>query len=162
VASGRRSAAERLSKTVRGDLDWIVMKCLEKDRTRRYETANDLGADLRRHLENEPIVARPPTTAYRLQKAVRRNKVAYASGGTVALALVLGTIVATWQAAVATRARKDEARQRQAAQLAQKDAEAVTSYLINVFQSPDPARDGRTITVAESLDRAARRLDADL
>jgi eukaryotic-like serine/threonine-protein kinase len=59
---------------VRGDLDWIVMKCLEKDRTRRYETANGLAADLLRHLNNEPVLARPPSKAYRFQKMVRRNK----------------------------------------------------------------------------------------
>ena len=59
----------KLIHLVRGDLDWIVMKCLEKDRTRRYETANGLAADLKRHLNNEPVVARPPSAAYRLQKA---------------------------------------------------------------------------------------------
>ena len=59
---------------VRGDLDWIVMKCLEKDRTRRYETANGLAADIQRHLDNEPVVARPPSAAYRFQKFVRRNQ----------------------------------------------------------------------------------------
>src|SRR5438128_5001804 len=67
---------ERLISALRGDLDWIVMKCLEKDRARRYETANGLTADIRRHLNNEPVVARPPSVAYRFQKLVRRNKVA--------------------------------------------------------------------------------------
>src|SRR5262249_52123513 len=138
VARHRHTEPERLSRLVRGDLDWIAMKCLEKDRQRRYESANDVGADIRRHLQNEPIVARPPTTAYRLQKAIRRNKIAYAA----VLALVLGTIAATWQAAVATRARIDAVRQRQAAQVSQKHAVAVMQYLITVFQSPDPARDG--------------------
>ena len=162
TAKHRRTDALNLIHLIRGDLDWIVMKCLEKDRTRRYETANGLAMDIARHLKNEPIVARPPTTAYRLHKALRRNKVAYGSAGIVALALVLGTIAATWQAAVATRARKAESRQRQAAELAEKDAETVAQYLIAVFQSPDPARKGRTITVAESLDRAANKLDTDL
>jgi len=59
---------------VRGDLDWIVMKCLEKDRTRRYETANGLAADIQRHINNEPVIARPPSVPYRFQKAFRRNK----------------------------------------------------------------------------------------
>ena len=55
---------------MRGDLDWIVMKCLEKDRTRRYETANGLARDIKRHLNNEPVVARPPSVSYRLQKSL--------------------------------------------------------------------------------------------
>ena len=74
----------RLKETiarVRGDLDWITMKCLEKDRTRRYETANGLAADLKRHLSNEPVVARPPSASYRFQKLVRRNKLAFAAAG---------------------------------------------------------------------------------
>ena len=74
---------------MRGDLDWIVMKCLEKDRTRRYETANGLAADLKRHLANEPVVARPPSTASRLQKAFRRNKLAFSAGLAVAAASLL-------------------------------------------------------------------------
>ena len=67
------------------------MKCLEKDRARRYETANGLAADLKRHLNNEPVVARPPSTAYRLQKAWRRNKLAFTAAAVVAAALVVGT-----------------------------------------------------------------------
>ena len=63
---------------LRGDLDWIVMKCLEKDRARRYETANGLAADLKRHLNSEPVNARPPSAVYRLQKTLRRNKVFFA------------------------------------------------------------------------------------
>ena len=77
----RGAEAPKLIHLLRGDLDWIVMKCLEKDRTRRYETANGLAADLKRHLNNEPVVARPPSTAYRLQKAWRRNKAGVYGGG---------------------------------------------------------------------------------
>ena len=77
---------------LKGDLDWIVMKALEKDRTRRYETANGLAADLKRHLSNETVVARPPSSAYRFQKLVRRNKLAFAAGVAIAAALLLGTI----------------------------------------------------------------------
>jgi WD40 repeat protein len=88
------------------DLDWIVMKCLEKDRKRRYDTANGLAMDLTRHLRNEPVVARPASTAYRLQKAFRRNKLAFAAGGAVVLALMTGMAVSLWQAMVATSARR--------------------------------------------------------
>src|SRR5262249_5529027 len=82
---------------------WIVMKCLEKDRARRYETANGLAQDLQRHLNNEPIVARPPSTAYKLQKAWRRNKVVFTAGASVAAALVVGFTVSIWQAVRASR-----------------------------------------------------------
>ena len=96
----------KLIHVVRGDLDWIVMKCLEKDRTRRYETANGLGADVQRHLKNEPVLAGPPSQIYRLQKMVRRNKLAFAAAAAVALALGIGIIASTWQArrAVSTEA----------------------------------------------------------
>ena len=81
---------------LKGDLDWIVMKCLEKDRTRRYETANGLASDLKRHLNNEPVLARPPSAAYKFQKAFRRNKLAFFAAGAVTVALVLGLGLSTW------------------------------------------------------------------
>ena len=114
---------------LRGDLDWIVMKCLEKDRTRRYETANGLAADIRRHLNNEPVVARPPSSMYRFQKLVRRNKLAFAAGLAVAAALMLGIIVSSWQAVRATHAKREalaaqasESVQRQKAEASEKEA----------------------------------------
>ncbi|HZO56618.1 MAG TPA: protein kinase, partial [Bryobacteraceae bacterium] len=95
VAKSHGAQIPALVKIVRGDLDWIVMKCLEKDRTRRYETANGLAMDIQRHLRNEPIIARPPSTAYRFQKLVRRNKLAFTAVTGVVLALVVGFAVAT-------------------------------------------------------------------
>jgi WD40 repeat protein len=106
------------------DLDWIVMKCLEKDRARRYETANGLAADLKRHLDNELVVARPPSTAYRLQKAWRRNKVAFTAAAAVVAALVVGTAVSTWQAIEASTARNGEREQRLVAQTERDKAQA--------------------------------------
>ena len=85
----------RIKETIallRGDLDWIVMKCLEKDRTRRYETANGLATDLKRHLNSEPVVARPPSTAYRIQKFVRRNKAGVTAAALVLVLLVAGVV----------------------------------------------------------------------
>jgi WD40 repeat protein/serine/threonine protein kinase len=105
TAKAHQAEAPRLIRLVRGDLDWIVMKCLEKDRTRRYETANGLAFDLKRHLNNEPVVARPPSMAYSLQKAWRRNKLAFTAGVAVATALVVGTGISTWQAKEAQQAR---------------------------------------------------------
>jgi len=91
VTAGRRqSDAPKLVSLIRGDLDWIVMKALEKDRTRRFETANGLAADIQRYLSNEPVMARPPGNLYRFQKLVRRNKVVFAAVGAVAAALVIG------------------------------------------------------------------------
>src|SRR5262245_42594310 len=95
LATHRREKLPALVHLVRGDIDWIVMKCLEKDRTRRYETANGLAADLTRHLANEPVMARPPSASYRLQKAWRRNKLAYTSAAAVVLALVVGLSLAS-------------------------------------------------------------------
>src|SRR5947208_2141958 len=92
----RRSAdTAKLLHQLKGDLDWIVMKCLEKDRARRYETANGLAADLKRHLNNEPVVARPPSASYRFQKAFRRNRLAFAGATAIAAALILGVIGTT-------------------------------------------------------------------
>jgi WD40 repeat protein len=95
VARRRQMEAPRLIHFVRGDLDWIVMKCLEKDRRRRYDTANMLALDVQRHLDNEPIVARPPSKVYRFQKLVRRNKLVFAAGSAVAAALILGLGIST-------------------------------------------------------------------
>src|SRR5438034_140441 len=119
VAKQRHTEAPRLIHLVRGDLDWIVMKCLEKDRARRYETANGLAADIQRHLNNEPVVARPPSVAYRFQKLVRRNKVAFAAATVVAVVLVLAVAVSSWQAVKAKRAEREA---RQQAKLAKEQA----------------------------------------
>jgi WD40 repeat protein/serine/threonine protein kinase len=105
VARARGTGSVHLRSQLRGDLDWIVMKALEKDRTRRYKTAGGLATDIKRHLNHEPIVARPPTTAYRFRKAWRRNRLAFSAAAAVALALVLGVVASTWQATVATRER---------------------------------------------------------
>jgi len=112
TAKRRSAEAPKLIHQLKGDLDWIVMKCLEKDRARRYETANGLAADLKRFLNNEPVVARPPSTAYRLQKAFRRNKVVFTAAAAVVMALVLGLGTSLWQTTVATRQRNaaEEAR----------------------------------------------------
>jgi len=119
----RRSAdTSKLMHQLKGDLDWIVMKCLEKDRTRRYETANGVAADLKRHLNNEPVVARPPSAAYRFQKAFRRNKLVFTAGVAVAAALLLGIIGSTWQSVRATHAKRDALSARQQAEASEKKA----------------------------------------
>jgi eukaryotic-like serine/threonine-protein kinase len=119
--SRRRLQLREQVQLVRGDLDWIVMKCLEKDRARRYETANGLGLDVERHLRNEPVAACPPSTAYRVQKFVRRNRVMVVSVGAVAFALMAGIVVSSWETVRATRAKREESRQRQTAEKARAD-----------------------------------------
>jgi WD40 repeat protein len=131
TAKHRRTDAPKLVHLVRGDLDWIVMKALEKDRTRRYETANGLATDIERHLKNEPVLARPPSNFYRLQKLVRRNKLAFAAGTASALALVFGVVASTWQAVRATKAEQaatfEGKRAEQQAQLAAQEATRATA-----------------------------------
>jgi WD40 repeat protein/serine/threonine protein kinase len=130
------SGAERLSSKsqitnhksqidmVRGDLDWIVMKCLEKDRARRYETANGLAMDIQRLLNDEPILARPPSNLYRFRKLVRRHRLAFAAAGLVLSVLVLGVLASTLEAARARRAEETQSRMLEQAQQAQARAEA--------------------------------------
>jgi WD40 repeat protein len=106
TATRHSTDSPRLISLLRGDLDWIVMKCLEKDRTRRYETPNGLAMDVVRHMSNEPVIARPPTVVYQLQKAWRRNKVVYTAVAAVVIALLLGTGISVWQAWTANVARE--------------------------------------------------------
>jgi WD40 repeat protein/serine/threonine protein kinase len=116
TAKRRATDTSRLLHQLKGDLDWIVMKCLEKDRTRRYETANGLASDIQRHLNDEAVLARPPSAAYRFQKAFRRNKLVFTAASAVMTALVLGVVVSTWQAIRATRASASESVQRKLAE----------------------------------------------
>jgi len=116
VAKHRHTEPPKLVHSVRGDLDWIVMKCLEKDRRRRYETANGLAMDVQRHLDNEPVVARPPSRIYEFQKTVRRHKFGFAATAAIIVVLAGGVVVSSWQAAEAQRAREAEKRERFAAQ----------------------------------------------
>src|SRR5439155_616265 len=104
ISANRHTEPAKLTKLVKGELDWIVMKCLEKDRNRRYETANGFAADVQRYLNDEPVQACPPSALYRFRKFARRNKRVLATAGVIACALLLGTAVSTWQAIRATQA----------------------------------------------------------
>jgi eukaryotic-like serine/threonine-protein kinase len=106
VAAHRQADPHRLSQLLRGDLDWIVMKALEKDRTRRYETANNFAADVLRYLSDEPVEACPPSSIYRFRKFARRNRVTITTAAVVLAALLLGTVVSVTQAIRATRAEQ--------------------------------------------------------
>jgi WD40 repeat protein/serine/threonine protein kinase/tetratricopeptide (TPR) repeat protein len=108
IAKHHDAQPGELRKIVRGDLDWIVMKTLEKDRTRRYETANGLAMDIERHLNDEPVSAGPPGVRYRLHKFVRRHRTGVASGLLVATAIVTGLVVSTTMYFQAEQAREKE------------------------------------------------------
>ena len=122
TAAGRARDLRTVQRELRGDLDWIVLKAIEKDRSRRYETANALAMDLRRHMDNEPVVARSPSATYRLQKAFRRNRLAFVASGLVLSALLLGICVSAWQAVRARtaelHAKDNESKANQSATLA--------------------------------------------
>jgi serine/threonine protein kinase len=132
TAKHRASEAPKLIHLLKGDLDWIVMKCLEKDRQRRYDTANGLAADLKRHLDNEPVTARPPSQLYRLQKMARRNKAATVGVASVALALVLGLGLAT-----AALVRERAARERERTQSVRVDT--VTTFIDSLVSDQLPS-----------------------
>src|SRR5712664_3405888 len=107
TAQRRQSAPPALIRSVRGDLDWIVMKALEKDRRRRYETANGLALDVQRYLANEPISARPPSKLYKLQKALLRHKLLFTGLGVIALLLIVSLIVVSASLARERRSRRE-------------------------------------------------------
>jgi serine/threonine protein kinase/WD40 repeat protein len=116
LAANRGTEPAKLTRLVRGELDWIAMKALEKDRDRRYETANGLARDIQRYLNDEPVQACPPSAGYRLKKFMRKHqRVVLTAAGLVGL-LIAGTAVSTWQAARATRAMAVADRERERAQ----------------------------------------------
>jgi len=192
VAQHRSTAPSQLSTLLCGDLDWIVMRCLEKDRARRYETANALALDLLRHLHDEPVVARPPSTGYRARKFVRRHRLAVSAGGAIAAALITSLAISTWslvlekaarERAVAAEAeqsrlrvqaevaRRAETEQRQQAQANEKKAvlEAVRSEQAFAFLSrmllglgSSAVIDRDKTLLREIVDKTVSRLDKEL
>jgi len=172
VISGERGGAEKrlhrpstvepraLQRRLKGDLDWIVMKAMEKDRTRRYSSASALSSDIRRHLRNEPVSAGPPTAAYRLSKFVRRNRAVVISGAVVALALVAGVVATTVFAVGQARARAAADLARNQASAAAAKSEAVTAFLTEMLTSVDPAKgEAQSVTMREILDGASKKID---
>jgi len=172
IAAKRGIEPSRLSGLVRGELDWIVMKSLEKDRGRRYATANGLAQDIENYLADAPVAACPPSLSYRVSKFARRHKVALAAAAACGLMLIAATVISTWQAVRATAAER-HARASEAtalAALARADAEAANARAVNDFlqhdllgqadaaNQPAGARNPN-ITVREVLDRAGREVE---
>ncbi len=179
IAANRGTEPKKLTKLVRGELDWIVMRALEKDRNQRYETASALAADVQRYLNDEPVLAGPPSVAYRVRKFARRNKRA-ALG---LAALVVGATVSSWQAVRATiaeraanaererasdaeqHALKESARARAEAEKAAREEEtsrAVNEFLIvDLLAQADPyIEPDREIKLSQVVDRAAAKVDS--
>jgi len=161
VSGNRGSDPRRLTHSVRGELDWVVMKCLEKDRTRRYETASGLAADVRRHLHDEPVEACPPSATYRLRKLARKHRAAMVTLAGFAAVILIAAIVSTLLAIRATTAERLASQRLTESEKARRQAEAVSRRLVDIFRRPDPSLDGRQVKVVDLLDQAARDLDAE-
>jgi len=129
--------APRLVSQLRGDLDWIVLKCLEKDRTRRYATANGLAVDIERYLHEEAVLARPPSRLYRLQKLARRNRVAFLFGSAAVVALLLGSLFSTLMFFRERDARSSEARLRKEAELREESSRIALLVTQRRFEEAD-------------------------
>jgi serine/threonine protein kinase/Tfp pilus assembly protein PilF len=154
LASLRKTDVAGFRRELSGDLDWIVMKAMDADRGRRYETANGLALDLERYLADEPVTARPPSARYRLGKFVRRNRAAVVAAGLVVLSLVAGITLAVDGMLRASRAEV----------VARRDAAAasqISDFLVNLFaMSNTDAKSAGATTVREALDSGAARIAA--
>ncbi len=156
IARYRHTDPKSLIRVLRGDLDWIVMKCLEKDRTRRYDTANGLAMDIARHLGDEPVVARPPSRGYRMRKFVRRNRASVLAGSLVAAVLILGIIGTTLGLLRSMKAEREQSRERELAEQARVEAEGVTQFLSDMLAAVDPGQSGKDVSVRQVLDQASK------
>ncbi|MBI1850675.1 MAG: serine/threonine protein kinase [Planctomycetes bacterium] len=161
VAAHRSTEPRKLGALIRGDLDWIAMKCLEKDRTRRYESASSLAMDVERHLAGEAVVAAPPSASYRMRKFVTRHRgpVLVAVLFTAALVLGLaGTIVGLVQA---QRAREGEAVKRHEAEIERDKAQKIAAFEEQTLKGvgPSVALGRDTTLLREMMDEAARRIE---
>jgi serine/threonine protein kinase/tetratricopeptide (TPR) repeat protein len=166
LAGNRGLDVKRLAQLLAGELDWAVMKALEKDRTRRYDTPASFAEDIERYLRREAILARPPSPVYKVKKFAQRNRAAVLTGCAVAAALLVGAAVAAWQAVVATRAKQDAlaaaAAEKEAKELAQTreaEARAVLAFVEErVFAAARPRGQagglGRDVRLREAVEAA--------
>jgi eukaryotic-like serine/threonine-protein kinase len=147
AAQRRHTTPVALRRELRGDLDWIVVKAIERDRNRRYETANALALDLERHLEHKPVVARPPTLGYTAGKFVRRHRLGVSVLATAVLALMVGITSITQER---NRSAREEAK-----------ARAISGFLVDMLKSADPWQGGaRQTTVVDALQAGIKQVDA--
>ncbi|HQR41586.1 MAG TPA: serine/threonine-protein kinase, partial [Gemmatales bacterium] len=180
IAAVRQVEPRQLLNMLRGDLDWIIMKCLEKERSRRYDTANGLALELQRYLHDEPVLASPPSAAYRWKKFVKRNKGSVLAAGLILLTLLLGILAtswAAWEASQQASAARRERDQKEEARLAEHQAKLLTEkrlqqiqkaqqLLGSIFTALDPTaenKQGRTLRqiLVERVMRAEKELTGD-
>ncbi len=156
IAEARRLEPNALAKTLRGDLDWITMRALEKDRTRRYETVKGFSIDVVRYLDDMPVSARPPSKVYTVRKFIRRHRTGVVAGALVLIAVLLGIIGTTTGMIRAVRAEHAASQEAQT-------ATKVTDFLVNLFEVSDPDQTrGNTITAREILDQGSERVSKEL
>jgi eukaryotic-like serine/threonine-protein kinase len=163
IAERRRTDVRRLEHTVRGELDWVVMKCLEKERNRRYESAGSLARDIERYLYDEPVQACPPSAGYRFRKFARRNKTLLAAAGAISATLVIGLGLSTWmyfrECAAVQIAKANEMR----ATIENARAKAVAGLLQEMLSLADATRaKGADYKVRDLLDDSSRGLGNQL
>jgi WD40 repeat protein/serine/threonine protein kinase len=151
VAKHRRTSPELLCKLIRTDLDWIVMKTLEKDRDRRYESVSEFAADIKRHLNNESVLAGRPSSVYRIQKFFKRNKLLVTSATAIAMILVFATTVSLWQMVRANRAADQLGLERDRAVKAEQSARAAETEARTAQETAAKERDH-----AKASERSAR------
>ncbi len=152
IAERRSVDPRRLVRELKGELQWVTLRAIEKDPERRYSSATELIADVRRHLANEPVLAGPPSRTYRLAKFARRHRAGVAAVALVLLAIVAGGIASTIGFTRAVRAEREARREAEAAR-------QVSDYLVSVFKSSSPDRSrGETITARTLLEEGTRRI----
>jgi serine/threonine protein kinase/tetratricopeptide (TPR) repeat protein len=164
VARHRQTEPVKLQHLLRGDLDWIVMKALEKDRNRRYETASGLAMDIQRHLDQEPVLARPPDPLYRLSRLLRRNQLACTAIAAIAAALLLGLGLSTWLFLREKAARQRAVAAEHTAEHEASRSQQVATFLTAMLKGVGPAvAQGRdTKLLREILDQTVQRIGRDL
>jgi len=155
-AQKRQTEPSALIRQVRGDLDWITMKALEKDRTRRYGSPSELAADIDRFLHHQPIIARPPSTLYKARKFVRRHRVGVGVASTIAILLVAFSVTTAIQARRIARERDRASQEAEASR-------QVSDFLTGLFKVSDPSEArGNSITAREILDKGADKITREL
>jgi eukaryotic-like serine/threonine-protein kinase len=156
IAAKRGTDPVSLIKLLRGDLDWIIMKAMAKDRTQRYSTASELAAEIERHLRHEPVMAGAPSKIYRIRKYIRRHKLGVVAAAVVMLAILIGT---AGMAIGLLRAMRAERRALEDAATAKQ----VSDFLVDLFKVSDPSQaKGNTITAREILDRGSKKIEEAL
>ena len=168
IAANRSIEPAKLAKLLQGELDWVVMKALEKDRTRRYDTANGLARDIQRYLADEVVEARPPSRGYRLRKFVRRHKGQVIAASLVLFALLAGIVGTTWglveakeQERQAIEARTDADAKAEAERKARTRAEAITKFVTKALNASDAIQSGnRETTIAQAMTIAITEIES--